>query len=294
MYKALALVSEPFKKKSKYRKEIEMALRDPIGVWFSELKNNFEERVFYLDNIRNRTSYRHYGDLLDGLCYGVVHFKANDPWPPAVYITITNKNGKSLHNSAVSEDWSTWRWKWPEAVISSPSGRSLLCLIEGRLYAWRQDKEGFVSDNGNFLDERLEGLKVLDAIMHHNGILQLKLEDNRTMAYLCDADVILYPWLNGWIADKDESWKIGDSHKEGLLDSCPESVIVVIKEDDRWGEYEGCGVHKVYIEPEAKRIEGFVLADNPDLETVVIPASVEFIEHGAFNNCHSNKSKINT
>ena len=102
-----------------------MALRDPIGVWFSELKDNFEERAFHHESNSSKSYYRHYGDLPDGLCYGAAHFEASDPWPPSVYLTITDKDGNSLHNSAISEDWRTWNWKWPEAVVSSPSGRSL-------------------------------------------------------------------------------------------------------------------------------------------------------------------------
>ncbi|MBQ6493627.1 MAG: leucine-rich repeat protein [Erysipelotrichaceae bacterium] len=264
-----------------------MALHDPIGVWFSELEDNWEERDFHHESVRSKESYRYYGDLPDGLCYGAVFFRASDPWPPAVCITICDIDGNSLLNSAVSEDFRTWLYEWPEAVVSSPGGRSIVCMINGRIYGWTQDKEGFVSDNGSFLDERLEGLKVLDARMHNNGILQLKLEDGRTMGYLCDADVILYPWVNGWIADKDESWKIADSCKEGVLDPCPESVTVVIREEDRWGEYEGCGVHKAYIEPGTKRIEGCVLSENPDLMTITIPDSVEYIEWGAFLNCRN-------
>ena len=264
-----------------------MALRDPIGVWFSELENNWEERDFHHESSSREKSYRYCGDLKDGLCYGTVFFSASDPWPPAVCITITDKDGNSLRNSAVSEDYDRWLYEWPQAVVSSPSGKSIMCLINGRIYGWKQDKEGFVSDDGSFLDERLEGLKVLDARMHNNGILQLKLQDDQTMGYLCDADVILYPWVNGWIADKDESWKIADACKEGLLDSCPESVTVVIKEDDRWGEYEGCGVHNAYIEPGTEKIEGCILADNPDLKTMTIPDSVEYIEWGAFLNCRN-------
>ena len=264
-----------------------MALRDPIGIWFSELKDNWEERDFYHERIRDRKTYRHYGDLPDGLCYGTVYFEGSDPWPPSACVTVTDKEGKSLCNSAVSENWKTWKWQWPDMLAASPSGKSLVCQIDGRIYAWRKDKEGFVSDLGDFLDGRIGDLKVLDAKIQDDGILQLKMEDGTLRGYLCDANAVLSSSSDSWIADNDESWIIADACKNGYLESCPEAVAIVISDSDNWGQYENCGIHKAFVEQGTKRIEGCVLAENPELKTMTIPASVEYIEWGAFLNCRN-------
>lgn len=61
----------------------------------------------------------------------------------------------------------------------------------------------------------------------------------------------------------------------------------MIRESDSWGSYDGVGVHKALIEPGTERIEGCVLANNPKLRSVTIPASVRYIEWGAFLNCRN-------
>ena len=59
----------------------------------------------------------------------------------------------------------------------------------------------------------------------------------------------------------------------------------MVHESDSWGEYDGCGVKRVFFNPGVERIEFEILANNPDLEKIVIPSYVEYVEWAAFQNC---------
>ena len=83
-----------------------MALRDPIGVWFSELQDNWEECGFFYDvsmyqNDRHDEVYRRYGDLPDGRRFGAGFIPAfGDPWARESAIVIVGETGELLLDKA--------------------------------------------------------------------------------------------------------------------------------------------------------------------------------------------------
>ncbi|MCR4751436.1 MAG: leucine-rich repeat domain-containing protein [Eubacterium sp.] len=262
-----------------------MKLCDTIGVWFSELKDNWEERVFFRRSwIRRKGGrYRHFGDLSDGRHFGVGRVPASgNPWAREMAILIVGETGELQFAIPVGEE------SWPTAVVSSPSGRSIVWITEGkRLGVWHQKAEGFVSWDDSNMHERLDGLDVLDARMCSDGILELRLEGGKSRGYLCDADVVLELWINRWAPIREECGRLSHALKEGFLDPVPESLIVMVCKEDGRGEYAGCGVKQVEFESRLEKIEEEILADNPDLVNVVIPASVWHVGWHAFYNCTS-------
>ena len=265
-----------------------MGLNDTIGFWFSELEDNWEESDYSRRSwIRRKNSrYRYYGDLPDGRHFGVGS-AFGGPWAREMAILIVGEKGELQLDTPAGEE------HWPTAVVASPSGKSIVWLAEGKsLRSWHQEAEGFVSQDGNSLNTRLGGLGVLDAKMHSDGILELRLENGKRMGYLCDADVVLYPYDINWIPKTEECGQFSKALKEGVLDSIPESVIIMIRKEDGPGEYAGCGVKRVSFEPGLEKIEGKILADNPDLDTVVIPASVRHVDFWAFHNCTNLKNLV--
>ena len=267
-----------------------MKLRDTIDVWFSELKDNWEESKFFRrSGIRRKNCrYRHFGDLPDGRHFGVGPVPVfGNPWRREMAIVIVGETGELQLAAPIGED------NWPTAVISSPSGRSIVWLTEGkRLGSWHQKAEGFVSRDGSSLNERLNGLDVLDARMNGDGILELRLEGRKRRGYLCDADVVLEPWIDRWAPKTEECGRLSHALKEGFTDPVPESLIVMIRREDGRGEYAGCGVRQVEFQHGLEKIEREILADNPDLESVFIPASVQYVDFRAFHNCTNLKTLV--
>lgn len=258
-----------------------MALRDRIGVWFSELDNNWEECGFYWFSLDRRKDerYRRCGDLPDGRHFGVGFVPAfGDPWDRESAIVIVGETGElQLATPSWIKEWN----RWPTAMAASPSGRSLVWLTEDyRLGVWNQEKEGFIDWDGESLNQRLDDCRVLDAVMGADGILELRMEDGRRMGYLCDADLVLVPWEDGWTPVKEEIWKLKESS-----DDLPDSLAVMIRKADEVFNYYNCGVTRVCFEPGLRRVKAGILGENPNLEAVAIPASVEQVESYAFGDC---------
>ena len=57
------------------------------------------------------------------------------------------------------------------------------------------------------------------------------------MGYLCDVDMVLFRWDDGWLPKTEEHWKLSEALKDGSLDTCPEELFVMVHEDD--GKQEG-------------------------------------------------------
>ncbi len=263
-----------------------MALRDPIGVRFSELEGNWQASSFRYDvslgpDDRHEEACRRYGDLPDGRCFGAGFVPAfGDPWGRESAIVIVGETGE-LQRSTPSwiKEWN----RWPTAVVASPSGRTLVWLTEEKnLGSWRQEAEGFLSWDGDSLNRRLDECGVSDAMMRADGILELFLEDGRKMGYLCDADLVLYPWEDGWTPIKEDIWKVKESH-----DDLPDSLAVIIREEDDVFDYYNCGLLRVCFEPGLRMLKAGILGENPGLEDVVIPATVEQVESYAFGGCEN-------
>ena len=265
-----------------------------IGKSFSWMEDNWEECDFQYnftmdpDDLRDGV-YRRYGDLPGGRHFGVSIWPKSDVFPPCSAMMIVNKKGRMQVNTEIDGRWDVvpQRDLWPQAAAASPSGKSIVWLKDGKIGAWQEDRKEkrFLQDDGHELTDRLDNVLVQDAVMRTDGILVMFMKDGRTMGYLCDADMILFRWDDGWLPKTDEHWKLSEAIKEGVLDTCPEDIFVMVHESDSWGEYDGCGVKRVFFNPGVERIEFEILANNPDLEKIVIPSYVEYVEWAAFQNC---------
>ena len=270
-----------------------MKLRDTTEVWFSELEANWEECGFYWSSLGRRKDGRYYrcGDLPDGRHFGIGFVPAfGDPWGRESAIVIVGKDGD------LQLDTPSWVEKWDSrlsAMALSPGGKCLVWLLaDGKLGEWTQKKEGFTVWDGKSLNGRLGDRFVEDVKMHADGILEIQCKDGETAGYLCDANIVLEPWKTGWTPRREEWGNLIYALENGFLHTCPASLFVRICEDDYWGEYAGRGVKQVLFDEGLERIEGEILADNPALETVVIPASVRQVDRRAFGGCTGLKNLV--
>ena len=272
-----------------------MALRDTIDIWFSLLKDNWEECDFFYDveqgqNTRHDEVYRRYGDLPDGRHFGVYVWPKTQAWPPESVMMIVSETGEMQTNSGFDARWNVLGDdRWPLAAAASPSGKTIVWIKDEKLWAWHEDRKEkcIVWDDGDTLTSRLEDRRVLDAIMRADGILEVYCE-NKIFGYLCDEDIVLVPWEDGWIPanERENPWA------EQPLEYWPDSFAVMIrKEDDGYGFYE-CGLRRVCFEQGLEVIKAGMLAGNPDLESVTIPASVKEVQTWAFGICTNLKNLV--
>ena len=263
------------------------------NVSFSQLKDNWERCDFSYDvsmkqNDRHDAEYRRYGNLPGGSHFGVYIWPHSDPWPKMSVMVIVGKDGEMQTNSVIDDRWdAATKDRWPLAAVKSPSGRTIVWLKDGKITSWRMDmkEKRFWGDETECLTDRLDGIPVQDAVMREDGILLMFMENGNVMGYLCDADMVLYRWEDGWIPKTEEHRALSEAVRAGALDTCPDELYVMVCEDDGWGEYDGCGVKRVFFHPGLERIEGTVLANNPGIEKIVIPAHVKYVEWGAFLDC---------
>ena len=66
----------------------------------------------------------------------------------------------------------------------------------------------------------------------------------------------------------------------------------MIRAEDDEGDYYSCGIRRVCFEPGLEVIKAEILADNPNLESVTIPASVKEVQTWAFGCCTNLKNLV--
>ena len=76
------------------------------------------------------------------------------------------------------------------------------------------------------------------------------------------------------------------------VNSWPDEFAVMIRKEDDEGDYYSCGIRRVCFEPGLEIIKPEILADNPDLESVTIPASVKEVQTWAFGCCTNLKNLV--
>ncbi|MBO7702294.1 MAG: leucine-rich repeat protein, partial [Eggerthellaceae bacterium] len=275
-----------------------------VGKSFSWMKDNWEECDFRYNVSMDPDDwhdavYRRYGDLPDGRHFGVYIWPKSEAFPPESAMMIVSKTGEMQVNTLVEGRWDVLGAdRWPLAAAASPSGKSIVWLKDREIWAWGEDKRDkrFHQDGGESLADRIEGLPVRDAIMRTDGILLMFLEDGRTMGYLCDEDIVL-------VRHEDEGCYIPASKAESpcrnaeypditRVDHWPDSFAVMIRKEDDDYDYYSCGVRRICFEPGLEVIKPGMLADNPDLESVTIPASVKEVQAWAFGCCTNLKNLV--
>lgn len=278
-----------------------MKLRPTTGIELSYLKDNWEECDFRYNVSLNPDDwhyevYRRYGDLPDGSHFGVYIWPESEPFSRASTMMIVDKSGEMRTNTVIKESWSTQDSVfWPMAAAASPSGKSIVWLKDGRIWIWSEDKreKRFLPDGGDDLTDRIEGIPVYDALMRDDGILVL-FQEGKVYAYLCDEDIVL-------VRNADEGCWIPASKAESpyrnevfpsRVDYWPDEFAVMIRKEDDEYDYYSCGIRRVCFEPGLEVIKPGMLADNPDLESVTIPASVKEVQSWAFGCCTNLKNLV--
>ena len=285
-----------------------------IGKSFSWMEDNWEECDFRYNVSTDPDDwhdavYRRYGDLPDGRHFGVYIWPKSEAFSPASVMMIVDKSGKMRTNTVIKESWSTQDSVfWPLAAAATPSGKSIVWLQDGRIWVWRKDKQGkrFLPDAGEELTDRIEGIPVYDALMRDDGILVL-FQAGKEYAYLCDEDIVLVKYVDCripadtaeavrfeqcWIpAGKAES-PFRNEVFPSRVDDWPDEFAVMIRKEDDEGDYYSCGIRRVCFEPGLEIIKPEILADNPDLESVTIPASVKEVQTWAFGCCTNLKNLV--
>ena len=278
-----------------------MKLRPTTGIELSYLKDNWEECDFRYNVSLNPDDwhyevYRRYGDLPGGSHFGVYIWPESEAFSPASTMMIVDKSGEMRTNTVIKESWSTQDSEfWPLAAAASPSGKSIVWLKDGRIWIWSEDKreKRFLPDGGDDLTDRIEGIPVYDALMRDDGILVL-FQEGKVYAYLCDEDIVL-------VRNADEGCWIPASKAESpyrnevfpsRVDYWPDEFAVMIRKEDDEYDYYSCGIRRVCFEPGLEVIKPGMLADNPDLESVTIPASVKEVQSWAFGCCTNLKNLV--
>ena len=278
-----------------------MKLRPTTGIELSYLKDNWEECDFRYNVSLNPDDwhyevYRRYGDLPGGSHFGVYIWPESEAFSPASTMMIVDKSGEMRTNTVIKESWSTQDSVfWPMAAAASPSGKSIVWLKDGRIWIWSEDKreKRFLPDGGDDLTDRIEGIPVYNALMRDDGILVL-FQEGKVYAYLCDEDIVL-------VRNADEGCWIPASKAESpyrnevfpsRVDYWPDEFAVMIRKEDDEYDYYSCGIRRVCFEPGLEVIKPGMLADNPDLESVTIPASVKEVQSWAFGCCTNLKNLV--
>ena len=278
-----------------------MKLRPTTGIELSYLKDNWEECDFRYNVSLNPDDwhyevYRRYGDLPGGSHFGVYIWPESEAFSPASTMMIVSKNGEMQTNTVIDDRWDADEAvRWPLAAVASPSGKSIVWLKDGRIWIWSEDKreKRFLPDGGDDLTDRIEGIPVYDALMRDDGILVL-FQEGKVYAYLCDEDIVL-------VRNADEGCWIPASKAESpyrnevfpsRVDYWPDEFAVMIRKEDDEYDYYSCGIRRVCFEPGLEVIKPGMLADNPDLESVTIPASVKEVQSWAFGCCTNLKNLV--
>ena len=274
-----------------------------IGKSFSWLKDNWEECDFCYNVSLNTDDwhydvYRRYGDLPDGRHFGVYIWPKHEECPPTSIMMIVGENGKMQTNSVMDDRWEADEAdRWPLAAVASPSGKSIVWLKDGRIWVWREDwrrdKQDirFQPDDGEELTDRIEGTPVYDALMRDDGILVL-FQEGKVHAYLCDEDIVLTRFENFWIPASKAELPYRNDFFSARVNFWPDEFAVMIRAEDDEGDYYSCGIRRVCFEPGLEVIKREILADNPDLESVTIPASVKDVQTWAFGCCTNLKNLV--
>ena len=283
------------------RLRVTKKLRSTAGIDLSLLKDNWEECDFRYNvstdpNDWHNAVYRRYGDLPDGRHFGVYIWPKSEAWPPESLMMIVSKNGEMQVNTLIDGRWDVREAdRWPLTAAASPSGKSIVWLKDGEIWVWHEDKRDkrFLPDDGEELTDRIEGTPVYDALMCDDGILVL-FQEGKRYAYLYDEDIVLVRYEDCWIpANRSESpVRNAELPEWNRVDYWPDSFAVMIRSEDDEYDYYSCGVRRVCFEPGLEVIKPGMLADNPDLESVTIPASVKDVQTWAFGCCTNLKNLV--
>ena len=141
------------------------------------------------------------------------------------------------------------------------------------------DKKRVPALQNSISEDRLDGREIEDTTQCLDGILVLHCKDGEMLGYFREGDILLRLWEDGWTPLEEEAPRV-----KAFGGCLPDSVTVIIRKEDEVYDYYGCGIAHVYFAAGLRRIQEGMLSENPLLETVVIPSSVEEVDARAFEN----------
>lgn len=171
-----------------------MALTTAVGKRFSELKDNHEPSRYTPREYVAWHDFECYGYLPDGSYFGVGKDRGVDEcWYDNLFLVDAESRALAypLEHDA---PFLGYAYPMPDAIVASPSGRSIVWLAGGQLWTWLLNREREVFSS--FEAHRVfipGGAAVSDARMNTNGMLDVWCEDGNRYEYACDIDALLAP-----------------------------------------------------------------------------------------------------
>ncbi|MDO5107910.1 MAG: hypothetical protein Q4D39_06510, partial [Coriobacteriaceae bacterium] len=181
----------------------------------------------------------------------------------------------------------------PDAVVASPSGKSIVWLAGGRLWTWLYNPErgGFASFEGHQVHVP-EGSAVSDARMNENGMVDVWCADGSRYEYASDADALLapgkwgpllctYPYSWDWYAS--ECRTSCDAYFKACAEALPgvSGLLVCANEDSFEATELPDGFREVRFSADYDCVWHLMFA-GAKLERVVLPAGVSGVDQCAF------------
>lgn len=265
-----------------------MALKETVGVRFSELKDNHEPTRYTPREYVSWHRFECYGHLPDGSYFGIGEIRDIDEcWYDDFF--LVDAEGRALayayeHFRSVA---------MPEAAVASPSGKSIVWLAEGQLWTWLYNpkREGFASFEGHQVHVP-EDVAVADARMGANGMVDVWCADGSRYQYACDADALLAPgergpllctyprWLDWYALECRTSC---DAYFKACAEALPGiSGLLVCADADSFASSEfPDGFREVRFSEDCDCVESYMLA-GAKLERVVLSAGVSEVGQCAF------------
>lgn len=265
-----------------------MALRESIGVKFSELKDNHDKVTEFEVYI----PFERYGDLPGGGCYGVGALPNwADPWTLESQFVVFGEDGKVIGGSGQI----IFGHKWvpsPDAVVASPLGDAIVWLENGQLWVWERQREGYWGYGDCWSEDRLvvpNDPAIVDARMNANGMLDVWCEDGSHYQFAVGVRLLFLMDEQGpflcLMQHGAAGYRFWSPRAEGADTVIPGVVGVIVDEgvDVSWIAYTD--YREVRLLEGVTRIEWLSFCQVPELRRVVIPASVETVEWFAFHDC---------
>ena len=265
-----------------------MVLKATVGARFSELVDNREPSRYTPREYVSWHDFECYGHLPDGSYFGVGKLRDVDEcWYDDFF--LVDADGRAL--AYAYEDFRSVGM--PEAAVASPSGKSIVWLVDGQLWTWLHNprRGGFASFEGHQVHIP-DGATVADARMNADGVVDVWCANGSRYEYACDADALLapgewgpllctYPRSLDWYAF--ESRRSCDAYLKACVEALPSIaglLVCAYAEPFASTEFPD-GFREVRFESECDCVESYMLAGTK-LERVVLHAGVREVGQHAF------------
>lgn len=270
-----------------------MTLRTTTGVRFSELKDNHETSRYTPREYVSWHKFERYGFLPDGSYFGIGKIRGIDEcWYDDLF--LVDAEGRAL-SFALKHDvpFIGYDYPMPDAIVASPSGKSIVWLAGGQLWAWLLNRERGKFASFEAHQVNIPGdIAVTDARMYETGILDVWCADGSRYEYACDIDALLAPGKWGPLLcayHYSYDWYATECHDscDAYIKACAEALpcltgllVCAYAELPRSCELPD-GFREVRFSSDCESVEAFAFG-SMSFERVVLPASVTEVGECAF------------